>query len=413
MKTNELRQQRAKLIAEARSVLDAADKENREPTAEERGRFDAMMADAGKLQNDYERIEKLEAAERSITETRGRQTDPDEPGRKPGEDRRGEGRRSSAEYRSAYESYLAVGQERMDLEERRALSAESDTAGGYLASPQQMASDLIKDRDNLVVIRQLARKITIENAQSLGAPSLDSDPSDADWTSELQTGSEDSAMSFGKRELHPWPLAKRIRVSNKLLQLAMGAEGIVRERLAYKFAVSEEQAFMTGDGAGKPLGVFAPSANGISTSRDVSTDNTTTAITFDGLINAKYSLKSQYHNSPSLRWIFHRDAVKQLMKIKDTVGKYIWQPSVVAGQPDSILETPVVMSEYCPNTFTTGQYVGILGDFSHYWIADSMYFAIQRLAELYAEANQTGFIGRLEVDGMPVLEEAFVRVKLA
>jgi hypothetical protein len=38
---------------------------------------------------------------------------------------------------------------------------------------------------------------------------------------------------------------------------------------------------------------------------------------------------------------------------------------------------------------------------------------IQRLVELYAESNQIGFIGRLETDGMPVLEEAFVRVKVA
>ncbi len=42
-----------------------------------------------------------------------------------------------------------------------------------------------------------------------------------------------------------------------------------------------------------------------------------------------------------------------------------------------------------------------------------MSMQIQRLIELYAESNQTGFIGRLETDGMPVLEEAFVRVTLA
>jgi Phage capsid family len=62
---------------------------------------------------------------------------------------------------------------------------------------------------------------------------------------------------------------------------------------------------------------------------------------------------------------------------------------------------------------STGEYVGLLGDFSHYWIADALSMQIQRLNELYAETNQVGFIGRLETDGAPVLEEAFVRVKLA
>ena len=67
------------------------------------------------------------------------------------------------------------------------------------------------------------------------------------------------------------------------------------------------------------------------------------------------------------------------------------------------------ISEFVPNTFPTGQYVGILGDFSNYWIADALSMQVQRLNELYAETNQVGFIGRLETDGAPVLEEAFVR----
>ena len=55
----------------------------------------------------------------------------------------------------------------------------------------------------------------------------------------------------------------------------------------------------------------------------------------------------------------------------------------------------------------------MLGDFQHYWIADALSMQIQRLNGLYAETNQVGFIGRLETDGAPVLEEGFVRVKLA
>ena len=55
----------------------------------------------------------------------------------------------------------------------------------------------------------------------------------------------------------------------------------------------------------------------------------------------------------------------------------------------------------------------MLADFSHYWIADALTLEFQLLNELYAETNQVGLIGRLESDGMPVLEEAFVRVTLA
>jgi HK97 family phage major capsid protein len=55
----------------------------------------------------------------------------------------------------------------------------------------------------------------------------------------------------------------------------------------------------------------------------------------------------------------------------------------------------------------------MLGDFSNYWIVESLSFEIQRLNELYAATNQVGYITRAELDGMPVLEEAFVRIKLA
>ena len=74
---------------------------------------------------------------------------------------------------------------------------------------------------------------------------------------------------------------------------------------------------------------------------------------------------------------------------------------------------PVKMSENAPSTFTTGLYVGLLGNFKEgYWICDSLTMEIQALMELYALSNQVFYIGRAEVDGMPVLEECFARITL-
>lgn len=217
-------------------------------------------------------------------------------------------------------------------------------------------------------------------------------------------------MRFGARELTPHPLAKRIKVSRTLLRKVPNAEGIVRARMAYKFGTTMERAYLLGNGAGQPLGLFVASSQGISTGRDVATDNTATAITADGLINAKYALKSQYQRTAA--WMFHRDAVKQIVKLKDGEGQYLWLPSLRENEPDSLLGRPLYQSEFVPNTFTANQYVGMLGDYRWYWVADSLNFELQRLDELYSETNQVGMIGRWESDGMPVLEEAFVRVKL-
>jgi HK97 family phage major capsid protein len=410
-KIKDLLEKRAKHVADARAIYARAESEKREPNAEERSQFDNLMEQSDQAKKQADDEQRLHDAEKELAERRERQSEGEPPGRE-GEQRSGEpaDRRASPEYRAMFETFIRGGMAAFGPTEHRALQADIDNVGGYLRAPQQMLDGLIKFVDDNTAIRPLATVIQVTGAESLGAPSLDTDPDDGNWTSEIQTGSEDSAMRFGKRELHPHPLAKRIKVSAKLLRLASRAEGLVRDRLGYKFAITEDKAFLTGTGVNQPLGVFTASAMGISTSRDVQTGSATD-ITADALIDAKYALKEQYMRSPKTRWLLHRDFVKRVRKLKDSQNQYLWQPGLQGGQPDRLLDVPIVMSEYVPNTFTTAKYVGAIGDFSYYWIADAMALSIQRLVELYAETNQIGFIGRMEVDGMPVLEEAFVRLK--
>lgn len=403
-KLKELREQRGKIVKEMRDIVDLAENDNRSLTDEENSKHGELFDKAENIANEirtHERQEKLdrEMAAQAVEKEEKRQEKSD---------------KTPDELRMAgFRSYLRNGSVSGEgAQEFRALQADNDTEGGYLVAPEQFVQQLIKNVDDMVFMRGMATVFSVPNATSLGVPTLDTDPNDADWTSELATGSEDTAMRFGKRELNPHPLAKRIKISDTLLRKSLlPIETIVNERLAYKYAITQEKAFLTGTGNKQPLGVFTASADGISTSRDVSTGNSTTEIKFDGLIEAKYSLKGQYWNNAS--WMFHRDALKQISKLKDGEGQYIWRESVRDGEPDRILGRPVTMSEYVPNTFTTGQYVGMLGDYSHYWIADALDMTVKKLVELYAETNQTGFIGRLETDGMPVLQEAFTRVKLA
>ncbi len=81
-----------------------------------------------------------------------------------------------------------------------------------MVAPEQFVNQLIKAMDNEVFIRGMATVIPVPTAASLGVPSLDSDPDDPAWTAELKTGTDDTGMSFGKRDLHPhtpWPSASR------------------------------------------------------------------------------------------------------------------------------------------------------------------------------------------------------------
>ncbi len=418
-KIRKLRADRAKIVSGQRGLLDAAEAAKRAMTADENTNYENMDTEVDRLTREIDREEKLTTREKSMKDS----ADPfkSNPADKPGEAR-------SIEYRGqkiplpanadiqkrAFDRFLSRGLGAVIGEELRALQADADIYGGFLVAPAQFVMKLIAAVDDEVFIRGLASVFPVTKSESLGAPSLDNDPADPTWTGEITTASEDSTLSFGKRELTPHPLSKLIKVSEKLLRVsAMDVESLVIQRLAYKFAVVAENAYQNGSGSNQPMGVFtaATAGFGISTSRDVSTGNTATAFTTDGLINALYSLKAQYH--PKAIWIFHRDAIKMLRKLKDGDGQYIWNPDIKGGQPDMILAKPYKMSEYCPATFTASKYVGIIGDFKQYWIADALDMRVQRLNELYAATNQIGFIGRLESDGMPVLEEAFARVKLS
>lgn len=298
-------------------------------------------------------------------------------------------------------------------EYRAAHTLGTDATAGYLTAPVEFVNELIVGLNNDVFMRQLANIVgPIGQAQSLGFPTVATDAADIDWTGEVTDAGEDNTLQFGRREFKPNRLAKVVKVSKTLIRHAPSPDKTILDRIKYKVSIAQENAYMNGDGSSKPLGVFQANANGINTDRDVSTGNTATAVTFDGLTEAKYFVKGQYMRNAS--WVMHRNLVKMIAKIKDGEGQYIWQPTVQIGQPDRLLGAPVYMSEYAPNTFTTGKYVAVYGDFKiGYWVCDSDDMYITVLNELYALGNQMGYVVEYFGDGAPVLPEAFARVKLA
>ena len=397
VQTRALREQKATHWEGMKKILDVVSDETRSMTGEEGVEYDRLEAALEGVNADLRRYDEAEArttaADAAEEEVRR--------GLKPGgmgEQGDGGGTPEAAERElremTAYREFLTTGRTGAVADfrnegltdEQRAHQADNDIEGGYLIAPQVMAAGLIKAVDDATFIRQLANVETLRTAASLGAVTLDTDVNDADWTQEITPVTEDNALRVGKRELKPQYLTKLIKLSRPLIRRTSGkAENLIRDRMAYKFGITEEKAYLTGSGAGQPLGVFTADADGISTGRDVSTGNSTTAFTADGLIEAKYNLKGQYWSRAN--WVFHRDGVKMARKLKDGNGQYIWVPGLKADNTDTLLEVPVRSSEYAPNTFTTGLYAGIIGDFKQYWILDVFGLEVQVLMELYALSN--------------------------
>jgi HK97 family phage major capsid protein len=402
MKSKELREQLSKLVSDMRKIYDAASSEKRDLSADENVNYQNLESEVEKLEARIDRADSLEKREKELS-----QVDPDA-------DRSGgygSAAKSEGAHKAAFRNYLRGGFRSMAPDQIRTLTQGTGSQGGYLVPDEQFVEALLKKADDACFIRKLATKYVINGAKAGGIPSLATDFTDCDWTTELLTGSANDLV-FAKRTMTPNALAKRVKISNVLLNNSpTDPEALVIDRLVQIFAITEEKAFLTGNGTGKPLGLFTASASGVSTGRDVSTGNTATAVTFDGLIEAQETIKEVYQAKAG--WLISRALKKMARKLKDSQNQYIWEPSTVVGAPSTLLGSPVYTSEFVPATFTTGLYVGIYGDFSYYGIVDSLEQKIQRLDELYAETNEVGFIGRRELDGQPLLEEAFARIKLA
>lgn len=219
---------------------------------------------------------------------------------------------------------------------------------------------------------------------------------------EAYTLSDDA---FGQIALSAYKVGTAIKISEELLNDSVfDLPSYIAKEFARRIGTKEEEAFLIGDGKGKPTGIFAATGgaeNGATT--------TGAAITFDDVIELFYSLKNPYRKKAV--WVLNEQTVKALRKIKDNTGNFIWQPSVSAGVPDTILNRPYKTSSYVPE-IGAGKKCMAFGDLSYYWIADRSGRTFKRLNELFAMTGQVGFLAMERLDGKLILPEAVKTLKV-
>ena len=182
-----------------------------------------------------------------------------------------------------------------------------------------------------------------------------------------------------------------------LYDSAFDLERYIIEQFGKALANSEEDAFLNGDGVGKPLGLFAEVGGGVIA-------DTVTKLTTDSVIDLVYALKRPYRKKAA--FILNDKTLSSLRTMKDGVGGYIWQPSYQAGEPDRLLGYPVYTSAYAPLDAIA------FGDYSYYNIGDRGTRSFQELKELFAGNGMVGFVAKERVDGKLVLPEAVQILKI-
>ena len=277
-----------------------------------------------------------------------------------------------------------------------ALQIGTDSEGGYLV-PDEYERTLVEALEEENVFRQLAKVIRTSSGDRK-IPVV-ATKGTASWIDEEGAYLE-SDDSFGQVSIGAYKVGTMIKVSEELLNDSVfDLESYIAKEFARRIGAKEEEAFFTGDGSGKPLGVLA-ATGGAETGV---TAASSTAITADELMDLFYSLKSPYRKKAV--WVLNDSTIKAVRKLKDSTGQYLWQPSLAVGTPDTLLGRPVKTSAYMP-VIAAGAKTIAFGDFSYYWIADRQGRSFKRLNELYAANGQVGFLGSQRVDGKLVLSEA-------
>lgn len=299
------------------------------------------------------------------------------------------------------------------------IQTAEDERAGYFVLSEQMVADIIKNVDDDVFIQSRARVFQCRGAKSLGIRRRKTKADMFNWGAELSdaTLNMESSLTYGKRSLTPYYMTGAFRLSRDLVRMAeVDVEAMVIGELMIDLREFIEDAYLNGTGVQRPLGVLVADAEGISTGRDVTLGTSGgNTFTFNTLLKAKYTLKPKYRNNSV--WLFHPDRIYDIATFRSDsgagagTGQYLWQPSRQVGEPDVLLGIPVGQSYFMPNATGSGAYFGMLADFSYYWVAMGLDMEMQRLTELRARTNEYEYLFRSKLDAMPILEEAFVRLK--
>lgn len=395
------KQRRAQLIAEMRELNEKVLGEKREFTAEEKTLYEEKEKEMRELSAQIMAEERQAAIEGFASSLPV-----------PGAD---EGRAAPVtDETEEFRKFLRG--EKRDL----TVGTSGSQGSGYALAPQEFSDEVIQAIEKDTQIYKLVDKIPVNGAGSLGVPVETTDASDAAWTNEIP-GSDiqaDSSWAFGKRELIPTDLAKLVKVSKKMIaSSAVPIDQLVRNKLAYKFMSAFEAGILTGTGSGQPLGVFTASANGVPATQDITSDRSAytkpsgMVCCADDLIKMKMKLRPGYRKNAV--WVMNPVILEKIMLLKDGDGQYIWRPGLRDGDPDVLLGIPVVESEFAPSGINSNNYIIVLGDFANYYkFAYWKNVEIQVLTEAFAVRNCIGYLGHTLADGMPVLGEAFVRMKV-
>lgn len=273
--------------------------------------------------------------------------------------------------------------------EYRAQSVGTTTAGGHLV-PVDMADAIERALLEHGGIRRVSNILRTEDGISIDVPMVDDTSNSATLLAENTQDSEQD-VTYGNITLNSYKLTSNIvRVSHELLRdsrwdMNEHLGSLLGERIGR--GISSYSA--TGTGSSQPEGFVTGSTLGV-------TAASTTAVTFDEVIDLIDAVDPAYHMSASFGIAMNSATKTAIRKLKDSNNQYLWQPGLTGRDPDTILGVPVIVIPEMASMAANAKSI-VCGDFSKFTIRE-LPIRLVRMPERYADYDQVGFVALTSMD---------------
>ena len=375
------------LVSDTRALIEAAQKENRSLTAEESEKRDKMMADVRALEQDIATETELQRVEAQKVQ---RNEDPEKVDH--------EWRGGIAEMMEA----VLYKPDDVRLKEHRQQAMDVGVMGGFLVPAQWR--DMIREiTPQAAVIRPRATVIPAGSPpdSAVTMPALDQSGArgvysgvTVQWIAE---GHDKPETDLRVREitLTPNEVAGYIPVTDKLLRNSTAASALITTLLRRAIIAAEDVAFLTGNGAGQPLGIINHPAT-----IQIARTGFPSAAPGDNYVDLVNMYTAVMKDGP-LVWVYTPGLLPELMTMTDVNGNLIWTTSAREGEPNRLMGIPAIENERSPVAGQPGDLT--LHNLNHYMIKDGSGIFISASEHVRFLRNQTVIKAFWNVDGQPDL----------
>lgn len=274
--------------------------------------------------------------------------------------------------------------------ERRALSVGTATAGGNTVGKTYLSQLIEPLRQFSGVYAAGAYVLVTEKGDDILLPRLTSFGAGVAATEGTTIGGTDPAfnqITFGAKKYGQFVGMSTELIDDTLIDI----EGLTNRLIGENISVLLGQDLATGSGTGAPQGIATAATLGITGATGVGG-----APSWDNLIDLQESVLAPYQANAS--WVAANSAVASIRKLKDSSGRYLWEPNGQVGLPSLLLGAPVFRDPFLA-ALGLGSKSLFYGDFSRYWVRTVGSVRLERSEHALFGSDQVAFRGVLRADG--------------